>query len=368
MPAPSSLPHPHAGRAPLARGATAIVALLLALIALAGPGAPTASAQQSYVRARSSLVGHATPCINTTQVGSHTLAAACSTQPTYPDWCPAFHPNDRFCNPSRWPLDSMWRNDLGLDTVRASVRVSNTNGQLKAETGLIVETRSRAANTPGFNQGYAVDAYSQRSDQIDFGVPPVGGWAPGRQVEFTFLVHGALGVMGNRIITPASVEHGIRSRLRWTFDKDVTDATSTDVYGQIELKTAGTPATNVQRRDVDSVFVVTDTLGAFQRYLGFQYSLQSDIGVPPGGGYDVMQEVLSARAWGQFGNTAGLLGVRILDAVGTDITVRTPFAFANGTQFVTRASTVPEPGTWALLGTGLLALGGVTRRRSGARG
>ena len=30
---------------------------------------------------------------------------------------------------------------------------------------------------------------------------------------------------------------------------------------------------------------------------------------------------------------------------------------------VTPSSTVPEPGTWALLGTGLLALGGVTARR-----
>jgi hypothetical protein len=47
-------------------------------------------------------------------------------------------------------------------------------------------------------------------------------------------------------------------------------------------------------------------------------------------------------------------------ASGTDLSFGFRFRNAAGDIGVT---TTPEPGTWALLGTGLLALGGVARRR-----
>ncbi len=59
-------------------------------------------------------------------------------------------------------------------------------------------------------------------------------------------------------------------------------------------------------------------------------------------------------------------GARFLDATGNPLTSRMAEsgggAFGLRTQFVA-TSTVPEPATWMLLGTGLLAVGGCTRRR-----
>ena len=52
------------------------------------------------------------------------------------------------------------------------------------------------------------------------------------------------------------------------------------------------------------------------------------------------------------------------DAAGRDITDAVQVSFASGS--VAPSATVPDPGTWALLGTGLLAIGGVAQRRKRA--
>ncbi len=348
------------------RSARVALAATLALLSAALVPASTAGAQPTgytYVRAKSTLVGLAVPCVDVTTVGRGTVAGAdCQTPSTTPDWCLGYHPNATVdCKAYD---GNVWKDaPVSLDTVRAYVHASNADGRLRAETGLIVETRSRAASAPGFNAGYAADAYSQWSDQLDLGVPPVGGWSGGTKVQFTFWAHGLMGLVANRIVTPGSVDVGITSRLRWGFDMNTADARSSDFDGTIVLQSTGSEGTRLQERGVDSLVVLTREIGPADRYLGFQYFLHSDLFVPPGGGYDVMQQVLSARAWGLFGHTAGLAGVRILDATDADITASTPFTFVNGTQFVTPSSTVPEPSTWALLGTGLLALAGVARRR-----
>jgi hypothetical protein len=66
-----------------------------------------------------------------------------------------------------------------------------------------------------------------------------------------------------------------------------------------------------------------------------------------------------------FQNSAALSSVRFYDQDGNEITSQVSYRFANGAVVVPLA-TVPEPGTWALLGTGLLGLGVVVRRRRAA--
>jgi hypothetical protein len=65
-------------------------------------------------------------------------------------------------------------------------------------------------------------------------------------------------------------------------------------------------------------------------------------------------------AYSEFGNSAGVTNVRVLDANMRPINGAT-YSFAEGLELYT--ATVPEPGTWALLGAGLVGLGGVAHRR-----
>jgi hypothetical protein len=76
-------------------------------------------------------------------------------------------------------------------------------------------------------------------------------------------------------------------------------------------------------------------------------------------------EPVDGHAMAGFGNTLRFTDYRVLNAGGTDITNAVQVTFAQGTTF-TPSTTVPEPTTWALLGTGLAALGGAARRRTRA--
>jgi hypothetical protein len=97
-------------------------------------------------------------------------------------------------------------------------------------------------------------------------------------------------------------------------------------------------------------------------FVDFFYLLQTSASIAgtfysSASGYIYASGALSA----DFANTGKLVGLVARDASGNDITAQTQYTFANGTQVA--AATVPEPGTWVLLGTGLLALGGMARRR-----
>jgi hypothetical protein len=59
-----------------------------------------------------------------------------------------------------------------------------------------------------------------------------------------------------------------------------------------------------------------------------------------------------------FSDTASLTGVSLFDAAGNDITSLSTISF-----LVPTTSTTPEPGSLALLGGGVLALGFVSRKR-----
>lgn len=63
------------------------------------------------------------------------------------------------------------------------------------------------------------------------------------------------------------------------------------------------------------------------------------------------------------GHTLVFTGYRVLAAGGMDLTPTTTVTFDNGTSFAALSTTAPEPGTWALLGTGLLGVGAAVRRR-----
>jgi hypothetical protein len=65
----------------------------------------------------------------------------------------------------------------------------------------------------------------------------------------------------------------------------------------------------------------------------------------------------SASATSDFLHTLEITGVAVLDAQRQDITGSVRLSSASGTVVT------PEPSTWALLGTGLLAVGGIAARR-----
>ena len=337
-------------------------AALLVTLALGAVALPThtAAAQTGSVGATLRLVGLPEACISADRVGSATLSANCSTTSEEPGWCPFMQPNGTAqCGVIGRP----WR-DIGLDEVSGKVLASNTNGQLRVETELVVETQAQSSSTPGYNLGYGALARAEWYDVLDIGPAPVGGWPDGTKVEFLLWVHGAMSIDAGAIRTPGIVDHNTTSRFRWNFDMNTNEPfNSSDWDGVSQIQSTDT---TFSKRHQDRTFAELRThlrpISAFERFLGFKYGITSDISVPPGPGYNT-DYVIASYARGAFGNTAGLAGVRVLNASGTEI-ANVNYSFANGTQFVGPATTVPEPSTWAMLGTGIGLLGMVARRRA----
>jgi hypothetical protein len=76
------------------------------------------------------------------------------------------------------------------------------------------------------------------------------------------------------------------------------------------------------------------------------------------------QVYIGGSASSDFYNTAKIIGLEFRDSNNAPVADFTDYAFVGGAQVF--PSTVPEPRTWALLGTGLLGLGVVARRRRAA--
>jgi hypothetical protein len=107
------------------------------------------------------------------------------------------------------------------------------------------------------------------------------------------------------------------------------------------------------------VFLGDYTPGAWVRFGAFVAGVWEYQGAPvaarstwPAGGFRIDYWVESRAA-----GTATLFGLTGVDAYAD------PATGTDAGPNVTDASVVPEPATWALLGTGLIALGGGVRRR-----
>jgi len=119
----------------------------------------------------------------------------------------------------------------------------------------------------------------------------------------------------------------------------------------------GAPASCLGSTTIDQVYVQRVPLVGSVADFAVTLSTRGSIAHAPFGG----TQPLSAVSDADLGSTLRFLSFRVLDVAGAEITGAT-VTFAQGTQF-TPASVVPEPSTWALLGTGLLAVGSIAARR-----
>ncbi len=342
----------------------ALAPLALVVAALAATAAPrAAAAQSSSVSAHLTLVGRADPCISTGHLaGSHDVGATCSASTLKPHWgCPDLGPHrDKECK----YIEPAW---TAMDSVWGRVRASNKNGQLRTNADLVVETQLRRPNTPGASLGYHADAYAAWRDQLDLGTTPR---ADDIWVAFDLFVHGHQAIRAGSSTATNAINWDTRQRYTYNFDMTAEpwEPNSSDWYGQRELRSLGPDSLQrVKSGTLAATKTVWRKVGKNERFLSFAYNFRSEAQVPSAVAASAPENYyLWSRVTGDFGSTAGLTGVRFYDAGKTQQLSGVSYAFVNGTQFVT---TTPEPGTGALLGTGLLAIGGVARRRRGdARG
>jgi hypothetical protein len=252
-----------------------------------------------------------------------------------------------------------------MDSVWGRVRASNTAGQLRVNSDLVVQTALRPTSTPGAAGGYKANAYASWSDELDLGTTPRAGdiW-----VAFDLFVHGYQGIrVGSTGVN--GLTYNTSQRYTFNFDMNTADGRSSDWFGQNQLRSLGPDeAQRVQSNTLDSSTTVWRKVGQNDRLLGFTYNFRSEAEVPSSVQAGTQEDYyVWSRVTGDFGSTAGLTGVRFYDASRSTELTNVGYSFVNGTQFVT--TTAPEPATWALMGTGLVALAGIARRRrEGAAG
>ena len=113
-------------------------------------------------------------------------------------------------------------------------------------------------------------------------------------------------------------------------------------------------------RTINDLQTFVIPLGAGLSYVDFVQSVDASAQlysflVPPAATF-------GASAVADMSHTGVFRSIVFRDASGGDITNSVTYTFANGTQ-VAPAAVVPEPGTWALLSTGLAGLASFARRR-----
>lgn len=250
------------------------------------------------------------------------------------------------CPTTSGPIDG----DCGVPGLHAEARASSPGGGvLKAEARLTATNAPMAlpSTAPAGvdERGYTLDASASLFDVVSF-----GGLAPAT-LRFTYYVDGEL-----RTTLPPNPANWVNAGMDMTLWSSQT----------------GPALSGAMQRDVRNIFSATvsrsldvATFGFFDvalvgaSALRFNINLAAYIGMggTPG-------TLLNGSGTSDFFHTARI-GVQALDADGNDVTAAANLTFSSGTLYpVTPSSTVPEPGTWALLGTGLIAVGSVAARRN----